>query len=118
MCSSFPTLPHLFLHNFLLPFSKPLSFSDPLANALVHQFSSVQFSHLVMSDSATLWTTARQATQSITNSRSLLKLISIELVMLSNHLILCHPLPLLPSIFPTIRVFSGLLFIFYMSYLE
>ena len=50
MCSSFPTLPHLFLHNFLLPFSKPLSFSDPLANALVHQFSSVQFSHLVMSD--------------------------------------------------------------------
>ena len=48
-----------------------------------------------------------QASLSITNSRSLLKLMSIEPVMLSNHLILCHPLILLPSIFPSIRVFSN-----------
>ena len=54
----------------------------------------------------TLWTVARQASLSITNSHSLPKLMSIELVMPSNHLILCHPLPLLPSIFPSIRVFS------------
>ena len=50
---------------------------------------------------------ARQASMSITNSRSLLKLISIESVMPSNHLILCHPLLLPPSIFPRIRVFSN-----------
>ena len=51
---------------------------------------------------ATSWTAARQASLSITNSRSLLKLMSIELVMPSNsHLILCHPLLLLPSIFPS-----------------
>ena len=55
----------------------------------------------------TSWTTAHQASLSITNSRSLLKLMSIELVMTSNHLILCHPLLLLPSIFPSIRVFSN-----------
>ena len=55
---------------------------------------------------ATPWTTARQASLSITNARSLLKLISIESVMPSNHLILCHPLLLLPSVFPSIRVFS------------
>ena len=54
---------------------------------------------------ATPWPVARQASLSITNSRSSLKLMSIKSVMPSNHLILCHPL-LLPSIFPTIRVFS------------
>ena len=54
---------------------------------------------------ATPWTATYQASLSITNSWSLLKLISIESVMLSNHLILCHPLLLLPSIFPSIRVF-------------
>ena len=54
----------------------------------------------------TPWTAACQASLSITNSWSSLKLISIELVMPSNHLILCHPLLLLPSIFPSIRVFS------------
>ena len=54
----------------------------------------------------TPWTAAHQTTLSITNSRSLLKLISIELVMPFNHLILCHPL-LLPSIFPSIRVFCN-----------
>ena len=55
---------------------------------------------------ATPWTTACQASLSFTNSQSFLKLMSIELVMLSNHLIYCHPLLLLPSIFPSIRVFS------------
>ena len=54
----------------------------------------------------TPWTAARQASLSITNSRSLLKFMSIELVMPSNHLILCHPLLLPPSVFPSIRVFS------------
>ena len=68
---------------------------------------SVQFSHSVSSDSATPWTAACQASLSITNSQSLLKLMSIESVMPSNHLILCHPLLLLPSIFPSIRVFSN-----------
>ena len=56
---------------------------------------------------ATPWIVAHQASLSITNSWSLLKLMSIELVMPSNHLILCHPLLLLPSIFPSIRVFSN-----------
>ena len=56
---------------------------------------------------ATPWTAARQASLSITNSRSLLKLMSIELVMPSKHLILCHPLLLPPSVFPSIRVFSN-----------
>ena len=68
-------------------------------------FSHKQFSHSVVSDSATPWTTACQASLSITISQSLLKLMSIELAMPSNHLILCHPLILLPSIFPSIRVF-------------
>ena len=53
------------------------------------------------------WTAAHQASLSITSSRSLLKLMSIESVMPSNHLILCHPHLLLPSIFPSIRVFSN-----------
>ena len=56
---------------------------------------------------ATPWTAAGQASLSITNSRSLLKLMSIESVMPSNHLILCHPLLLLPSISPSIRGFSN-----------
>ena len=55
----------------------------------------------------TPWTAARQASLSITNSQILLKLMSLELVMPPNHLILCHPLLLLPSIFPSIRVFSS-----------
>ena len=55
---------------------------------------------------ATLWTAACQASQSFTISRNLLKLMSTELVMLSNHLILCHLLLLLPSVFSSIRVFS------------
>ena len=65
-----------------------------------YQFSSVQsFSHIQLF--VTPWTAARQASLSITNSRSLLKLMSLELVMQSNHLILCHPLLLLPQSFPT-----------------
>ena len=56
---------------------------------------------------ATPWTAACQASLSITNSQSLLKLMSIKSVMPSNHLILCHPFLLLPSIFPSIRVFSS-----------
>ena len=60
-----------------------------------------------MSDSATPQNAARQASLSLTNSWSLFKLVSIESVMPSNHLILCRPLLLLPSIFPSIRVFSN-----------
>ena len=70
------------------------------------QFSSVQsLSRVWLFE--TPWTAARQASLSITNSLSLLKLRSIELVMPSNHLILCHPLLLLPPIPPSIRVFSN-----------
>ena len=70
------------------------------------QLSSVQLlSHVRLF--ATPWTAACQASLSITNSRSLLKLMSIESVMSSNHLILCRPVLLPPSIFPNIRVFSN-----------
>ena len=72
---------------------------------ITHHFSSVQSLSRVRLF-ATPWTTARQASLSITNSQSLLKPMSIESVMPSSHLILCHPLLLLPSIFPSIRVFS------------
>ena len=70
------------------------------------QFSFVQsLSHVRLF--VTPWTAARQASLSITNPRSLLKLMSNESVMPSNHLILYHPLLLLPSVFPSIRVFSN-----------
>jgi len=69
--------------------------------------SSVQFSCSVVSDSVTPWTAALQSSLSITNSWSLLKLMSIESLMPSNHLILCHPLLLPTSIFPSFRVFSN-----------
>ena len=73
--------------------------------ARISSLSSVQsLCHVRLA--ATPWTAAHQATLSITNSWSLLKLLSIESVMPSNHLILCRPL-LLPSIFPSIRVFSN-----------
>ena len=68
------------------------------------QFSSVAQLCLTLCDP---WTTACQASLSITNSQSLLKLMSIELVIPSNHLILCSPLLLLPSVLPSIRVFSS-----------
>ena len=70
------------------------------------QFISVQ-SLSPVQHFVTPWTAAHQASLSITNSRSLLKLIAIESVMPSNHLILCHPLLLLYSIFPSIRTFSN-----------
>ena len=71
------------------------------------RLSSVQSSRSVVSDSPTPWTTERQASLFIANSWSLLKLVSIKLVIPSNHLILCGPLLLPPSIFPSIRVFSN-----------
>ena len=80
-----------------------------LGNSLrisTYQFSSVHLLSRVWL-CATPWTEAHQNSLSITNSRSLFKLMSIESMMPSNHLILCHPLLLLPSIFPSIRVFSN-----------
>ena len=100
---------HLILH---IPFSScfqsfPESGSFPMSWLL----TSVQFSLVLFLSRVQLfvtpWTAALQASLSITNSWSLLKLMSIESVMPSNHLILCHPLLLLPSIFPSIRVFSN-----------
>ena len=68
---------------------------------------SVQFSHSVVSDSLQPIDCRTPGSLSITNSQSLLKLMSIKSVMPSSHLILCHPLLLLPSNFPNIRVFSN-----------
>ena len=73
---------------------------------MTHSLSSVRSLSCVQLF-ATLWTAVHQASLSIANSWSLLKLMSIESVMPSNHLILCRPLLLLPSIFPSIRVFSN-----------
>ena len=74
--------------------------------SIFRRFSSVQMlSHVLLF--VTPWTAACQTSLSITNSWSLLKLMSIKSVMLSNHLILCCPLLLLPSIFPSISVFSN-----------
>ena len=84
------TVPLINLINFPAPVNLPQS---------VQSFNRVQLF-------ATPWTAKCQASLSITNSWSLLKLISIELVMPSNHLILCHCLILLPSIFPNIKVFQ------------
>ena len=85
-----------------LPQVKLLAFSriKQFISKMQHQFSSVSRVRFFV----TPWTVARQASLSITNSGSLLKLMSIELVMPSNHLILCHPLLLPPSVFPSIRV--------------
>ena len=77
-----------------------------LPYSLSVQFSSVQSLSRVQLF-ATPWTAARQASLSITNSWSLFKLVSVELLMPSNHLIICYPLLILPSIFPSIRVFSN-----------
>ena len=106
-CNSFTTtfidfFPHFHVssHGFICKWTlKVLSDNDI-------QISSVQLlSHVLLF--ATPWTAVCQASLSITNSWSLLKLMSIESVMPSNHLILCRPLFLLPSIFPSIRVFSN-----------
>ena len=78
----------------------------PLREILVLEIQ-YQFSCSVVSNSATPWTAAHQASQSVTNSWSLVKLTSIKLVMPSNHLILCRPILLLTSIFSSIRVFSN-----------
>ena len=75
--------------------------------SVVSQFSSVQSLNCVKKLFLTPWTAAHQASLSITNSQSLPKLMSIESVIPSNHLILCRPFLLLPSIFPSIRVFSN-----------
>ena len=75
------------------------------SNSHIHISSVQSLSHVWLF--ATPWTAAHQASLSITSSRSLCKLMSIESVMPSNHLILCRPLLLLPSIFPSIRVFSN-----------
>ena len=73
-----------------------------------HKYSSVsQFSHSIMSNSAIPWTATHQASLCIANSQSLTKLMHIESVMPSNHLIPGRPLLLLPSIFPSIRIFSN-----------
>ena len=84
--------------------SLPLSYQG--SPHIDDQFNSVQSLSYVRLF-AIPWTTARQASLSITNCQTLLKLISIESMMPSNHLILCCPLLLLPSIFPSIRVFSN-----------
>ena len=77
-----------------------------MATNIIYPFS-LQFSRCCVRLFATPWIAARQASLSIINSRSPLKPMSIELVMPSNHLILCRPLLFLPSIFPSIRVFSN-----------
>ena len=78
-----------------------------MAPTFCYFIDTLLFSHSVVSDSATLWTAARQVPLSFTISQSLLKPMSTESMMPSNHLILCPPLLLLPSIFPSIRVFSN-----------
>ena len=75
------------------------TFKSDMATVIVHSLNCVLF--------VTPWTAAGQASLSFTISQSLLKLMPIESVMPSNHLVLCHPLFLLPSIFPSIRVFSN-----------
>ena len=83
----------------------------PIIEITTHYSRSVQFNTVQSLGHVQLfvtpWTAARQASLSITHSQSLLKLMSIESMMPSNHLILCRPLFLLPSIFPSIRVFSN-----------
>ena len=78
-----------------------------MASTFCYFLDTLLFSHSVMSDSATLWTAALQVPLSFTISQSVLKPMSTESMMPSNHLILCPPLLLLPSIFPSIRVFSN-----------
>ena len=104
-------------HTLHLRVLNPLKFFKPSKNFLIviklcvhmcasqRAFAVIQFmSHVRLF--ATPWTAALQASLSLTSSQSLLRLMSIESVMPSNHLILCRPLLLLPSIFPSIRVFS------------
>ena len=83
------------------------TYTHTLLISIIYFDTSAQFSHSVVHLFAIPWTAALQASLSITNSQSLLKLMFIESVMPSNHLILCCPLLPLPSIFPSIRVFSN-----------
>ena len=95
-------------------YSPPASSVHGILQARILEWAAIPFSTSVCSVQslshvqlfATPWTAAPQASLSITNSRSLLKPMSIESVIPSNHLILCHPLLLPPSIFPSIRIFS------------
>ena len=97
-------IPHYF-YSFLGSSSSSSSFF-PVRILSLHQFTSAQFSHLVVSDFVIPWSAACQASLFINNSWSLLKLMFIKSVMPSNPLILCHPFLLLPSIFPSNRFFS------------
>ena len=103
ICSGFKSLSEIHFENIFCQSETCLS----TLNFFCDQFSSVQFSHSVVRLLGTPWAATCQASVSITNSCSLLKLMSIESVMPSNHLILSHPFLLLPSIFPSIRVFSN-----------
>ena len=96
----------IFITKFITPLFTIVSRKDVQRAIFIFIYiSSVQsFSHVLF---ATPWTAVCLPSLSITNSQSLLKLMSIESVMPSNHLILCHPLLLLSSIFPSIRVFSN-----------
>ena len=106
--SKLPLTPNLLL-SINLHMSSLHSQSSQISLPYCKTFITVQFSSVQSLSQvrlfATPWTAARQASLSITNSQSLLKLMFNESVMPSNHLILCHPLLLLPSIFPSIRVF-------------
>ena len=100
------SVPMIVVPSLFLLFSHRWVWLFGFLKALLRYFSSVQsLSHVRLF--ATPWTAAHQASLSITNSRSLLKLMPIESVMPSNHLILCQPLLLLPSILPSIRVLSN-----------
>ena len=116
MCSYFLLCPSAIYQNFL---SIDLIYFLPIFwffSVFVSNINEIFYSLFYLSSVQSLsrdrlfmtpWNAARQASLSITSSWSLLKLVSIESVMPSNHLILCHPLLLLPSIFPRIRVFSN-----------
>ena len=100
------SVPMIVVPSLFLLFSHRWVWLFGFLKALLRYFSSVQsLSHVQLF--ATPWTAAHQASLSITNSWSLLKLMPIESVMPSNHLILCQPLLLLPSIMPSIRVLSN-----------
>ena len=99
-CSSHPSWLQVFPNRTRTPFLI-YDFKNMIASPLL------LFSHWVTCDSVTPWTATHQASLSLSSSRSLLKLTSVESLKPSNHLILCRPLLLLPIVFPSIRVFSN-----------